>query len=204
MNISSINQLFGAGQTGSERSGRSLTLCLNRNTGLKSTEQKMERMQKAAAQVDFYEQQKAGLKAVRCDTVEQIADKLEKFHQYEDRIAAVKMSYNHEQMFHVMDEAKETGEKIAEAAKKYEPKTAEERAEEAKKEALGIEDEGMLSEMLDEMEETVGDLAETMPEDTVQPKPEELEEQKLLQEIMAQEAETLPEPDAYQPMDIRI
>ncbi len=50
-----------------------------------------------------------------------------KFHSYEDEIVAVKMQYNQEQMWHIMDEAKEIGEKIAEEAEKFEPKTAEER-----------------------------------------------------------------------------
>ena len=61
-------------------------------------------------------------------------------------------------MFHVMDEAIERGEQMAKEAKKNEPKTEEERREEAIKEANGTEDsEGMLSEILDEQLDTISD-----------------------------------------------
>ena len=48
------------------------------------------------------------------------------------------LDINNSQMFHVMDEAEEHGEKIAEAAERNKPKTEEERKEEMVDEALGI------------------------------------------------------------------
>ena len=64
-------------------------------------------------------------------------------------------------MMHVMDEAMERGEKIAEDAEKYAPKTPEERKEEMIEEATGAaEDESMLSEIMDELT----DAAEEMPD----------------------------------------
>ena len=96
---------------------------------LKSTQDKMERQQKAQSQIDFFENQKENLKNMQCDSIEDIARKLEMFHSYEDQIAAVKKQYNNEQMFHAMDEARERGEQIAELAEDYAPKTEEERKE---------------------------------------------------------------------------
>lgn len=58
---------------------------------------------------------------MECSTLEDIAKKLDKFHSYESEIAVVKMQYNQEQMWHIMDEAEEIGEKIAEEAEKFEP-----------------------------------------------------------------------------------
>ncbi len=136
---------------------------------LKSTQEKMERQQKAAGQIEFLESQKENLKNVECSTVEDIAKKLEKFHSYEDEIAAVRMQYNLEQMWHVMDEARELGEKIAEEAEKSEPKTAEERREEMAEEALGTEEnKGKLTESMEEMQEEVTGLADKMQEETAE------------------------------------
>ena len=138
------------------------------NNGLKSTQEKAERQQKAQNEVAFWEKQKENLKNKECDSVEEIAEKLKALHSYEDEIAAVKKSFNNEQMWHIMDEAEEIGEKIAEAAEKMEPKTAEERREEAAEEALETEkDEGVLEEMMDETieaAEEVTDLTEEMEE----------------------------------------
>lgn len=132
---------------------------------LKSTQEKLERQQKANNQIEFWENQKENLKNMECDTVEEIAKKLEMFHNYEDEIAAVKSQYNSEQMFHILDEAEEQGEKNAEAAKKAEPKTPEERREEIAKEALGEEEtEGVLEEMLEEVTDTAEELLETEEE----------------------------------------
>lgn len=131
--------------------------------GLKSTEEKVERFQKAQSQIDFFEGKKAELKNKHCTTMDEIAEKLELFNNYNDQIDAVKKQFNQEQMMHCMDEAKELGEKIAEAAEKLEPKTAEERREEMAKEALGIEDDGgILDEMLEDMPEEA--LKETLDE----------------------------------------
>lgn len=141
------------------------------NSGLKSTQQKLERQAKCENQVAFYENQKNNLKNVVCDNLEDIAEKLDMLHTYEDQIAAVKAQYNHEQMYHTLDEAMEKGEKIAKAVEKTKPKTPEERAEDLAKEALGIEEEeGILTEILDEptevIEETMEETAEALDETT--------------------------------------
>lgn len=129
--------------------------------GLKSTEERIQRMQKTQSQVEFFEGQKANLKNMHCGTLDEIAEKLELFNNYNAQIDAVKKQFNYEQMMHCMDEAQELGEKIAKAAEKLEPKTAEERKEELAKEALGIEDDGgILDEMLEDMPEEA--LQETL------------------------------------------
>lgn len=162
------NSIFGGGPLGGYR-------------GLKSTQQKLERQAERDSQVDFYEKQKENLKNVKCETVEEIAKKLEMFHSYEDQIAAAKAAYNSEQMLHIMDESREMGEKIAEAAEKLEPKTPEERREELVEEALGIDESGgILEEVLDEaaklQEELQDTLSETAQEGLQQTAQEELQE----------------------------
>lgn len=138
---------------------------MNTNGMLQSTQNRLERQQETQKQVDFYEQQKGNLKNVTCETVEEIAEKLKHLHTYNEQIAAVKAAYNNEQMFHIMDESTERGEKIAEAAKKMEPKTPEERREELIEEALGIEKpDGVLEEVMDEMEEAVEEMTEHVEE----------------------------------------
>jgi len=132
---------------------------------LKSTRDRLERQEKTQKQVDFFEQQKENLKDVKCGSVEEIAEKLNMLHSYEDQIKAAKAAYNSEQMWHILDESTERGEKIAEAAEKTEPKTPEERQEELVEEALGIEGpDGVLEELMDEVEELTeemtGELAE--------------------------------------------
>ena len=154
---------------------------------LKSTEEKMERIQKTQSQIDFFEGEKAKLKDMHCNTLDEIAEKLALYNNYNDQIDAVKKQFNYEQMMHCMDEAEELGEKIAEAAAELEPKTAEERREELAKEALGVEDEGILDEMLDELpeetlEETLEDMLQddqTMKEALEEELPEVLEQEKL-------------------------
>ena len=47
---------------------------------LKSTQEKMERQQKAGSEIAFWEKQKESLKEKECATVEEIAKKLEMFH----------------------------------------------------------------------------------------------------------------------------
>lgn len=181
--------------------------------GLKSTQEKQQRMQKAASEINFFEKQKENLKNTECETVEEIAKKLEKFHGYEDQIAAIRKSYNNEQMYHTMDEAQERGEQIAKAAEKMEAKTPEERAEEARKEALGIE-EGILSETMDELEDAAPELPpeemdELLPEETG----ELLEgmEQAAEQPVnnlefadAAMDAGNLEYMEKYKPIDIRV
>lgn len=169
--------------------------------GLKSTEEKLERQAKCNNQVAFFEKQKENLKNVKCDTVEEIARKLEMFHTYEDEIAAAKAAYNSEQMFHITDEAEEMGEKIAENAKKTEPKTPEERKKEAVKEA-GKETEetgdGILEEMpgsvevLEEAQQETEDLSEQTAEELSERTTEDLSEQTT-EELSGQRTEKLSE-----------
>lgn len=136
-------------------------------SGLKSVQDRQERQQTCASQVDFFEKQKQNLKNMECTTLEEIARKLEMLHSYDDQIAAAKKQFNNGQMGHVLDEAKEIGEKIAEEAEKTAPKTPEEREKDKIEEATGSEDEnkGMLSEVLDEMEQLAGELQEELEEE---------------------------------------
>lgn len=133
-----------------------------RQKGLKSREEKMERQQNRDDQVAVLEKQKADLKNKECGSVEEIEDKLGLLHSYEDQISMVKQTYNMEQMRHILDEAREKGEKMAEELKKLAPKTEEERKKALREEALGIEEnQGILSELLDELtEEVTGGLSE--------------------------------------------
>lgn len=141
------------------------SLPIMQRTGLKSAQDKAERQQKAQSQIAFWENQKESLKNIECSTLEEIAQKLDKFRTYEDQIAAVKKQYNQEQMWHVMDEAKEIGEKIAEEAEKLEPKTAEERREDIAKEALGTDEfKGEMTESIEEMQEQMTEMTEEMQE----------------------------------------
>ena len=186
------------------------------NSGLKSTQQKLERQAKCDNQVAFYENQKNNLKNIVCDNLEDIAEKLDMLHTYEDQIAAVKAQYNHEQMYHTLDEAMEKGEKIAKAVEKTKPKTPEERAEDLAKEALGIEEEeGMLTEILDELteviEETMEETAEALDE-TTQTLTDQLSEepesptQQTEQTLNEQDTEALSEQpqQKYKPFDMRV
>ena len=125
---------------------------------LKSSQEKLQRQAERDSKVAFFEAQKENLKNRESLDLDDIAQKLELLHSYDDQIAAAKQEYNSSQMFHVMDEAIERGEQMAKEAKKNEPKTEEERREEAIKEANGTEDsEGMLSEILDEQLDTISD-----------------------------------------------
>lgn len=132
---------------------------------MKSTAQKLERQAARDRQVAFFENRKENLKNIECSSPEEVARVLELLHSYEDQIAAAKAEYNNAQMFHMLDEAKEKGEKIAKAIEKSEPKTEEERKKEAVKEALGIEDEGgLLSDIMDQVEEKLAEVLEDVPE----------------------------------------
>lgn len=171
--------------------------------GLKSTEEKIGRFQKTQSQIDFFEGKKAELKDKHCTTMEEIAQKLELFNNYNDQIDAVKKQFNQEQMMHCMDEAQELGEKIAKAAEKLEPKTAEERREELAKEALGTEGEGgILDELLEDLpedtlqealDETLADSA-AVKEAPDEELPEVVEQEKLTQMYLEQQ---------YTPIDIK-
>lgn len=131
------------------------------NGMLKSTQDRVERQQQTEKQVEFFEAQKGNLKNMVCESPEEIMRKLDMLHSYEDQIAAVKAAYNNEQMYHLMDEAREMGEKIAEAAEDSKPKTPEERREDLVEEATGVEEQdGVLSEIMDEL----GEVLEVMEE----------------------------------------
>ena len=160
---------------------------------LKSTQDKLERQQKAQSQIEFFENQKDNLKNMQCDSIEDIARKLEMFHSYEDQIAAVKKQYNSEQMFHTMDEARERGEKIAELAKDYAPKTEEERKEEMVEEALGIEEKGGLTESMEEVQEITEEMVEELATENVE----------LLDEAMTAESEVLAETAVLPPEEVK-
>lgn len=172
---------------------------------LKSTQDRLERQEQTQKQVDFFEKQKENLKNVTCGSVEEIAEKLKMFQFYEDQIAAVKAAYNQEQMFHILDESTEKGEKIAEAVDKMEPKTPEERLEEMAEEALGTEDGGELEEIMDKLEEVVEEVTDEVTEELTEEVTEELEkalpENAELAENVA-DAEKLPE--GYLPFDVRL
>lgn len=175
--------------------------------GLKSTEEKLERQQKAQSQIDFFEAQKANLKNMKCETLEEIGRKLELFNNYDAQIMAVKQQYNQEQMMHTMDEARELGEKIAKAAEKLEAKTPEERKREQLEEALGIEDEGgMLSDMLEESLDKVillEELAQEVSEEELE-NMESMENADMLPEVVQQEELTEEcMKTKYTPIDIK-
>lgn len=130
---------------------------------LKSTQEKMERQQECENKVAFYENRISMLKEMKSDSLEDISRKLEMFHSYQDSIAAAKEEYNNQQMYHVLDEAKERGEQIADAVDEYAPKTSEERREEMAEEALGTDEEkGELTESMEELTEMAEDMTEEM------------------------------------------
>lgn len=159
-------------------------------SGLKSVQQKQERQEKCANQVAFFEKQKENLKGMECNGTEEIARKLDMLHSYEEQIAAAKKEYNNSQMMHVMDEAQERGEQMAEAAKKHAPKTEEERKEELREEAMGTEEsDGLLEEIMDEMSETIEEIAEENLEDL----DEALESQEQLEDQEALEGQKMQE-----------
>lgn len=154
---------------------------------LKSTRDRLERQEETQKQVDFFEQKKDNLKNIKCGSVEEIAEKLNMMHSYEDQIAAAKAAYNSEQMWHILDESTERGEKIAEAAEKTKPKTPEERQEDLVEEALGIEEsDGMLEEILEEVEELTEELTENLTQEMM---PETAE--NLTQEMTPETVENL-------------
>lgn len=206
MNVTMLNAVSNKG--GSLFAGN---LPMMQKPALKSTQEKIERQQKAAGQVQFWENQKEKLKNMECSTIEDIANKLEKFHSYEDAIASVKMQYNQEQMWHIMDEAKERGEKIAEAAEKTKPKTAEERREDMVEEALGIDDEkGALSESLEELSELAEEMTEEVTEidlneELSQENPESADDLSDVVSESALKQEQFPlQPDKYKRIDLLI
>lgn len=143
------------------------------SNGLKSTQEKLQRQAARDNQISFLENQKSNLKNMECNSLEEISRKLDMFHTYESQIAAVKEQYNSSQMRHVLDEAEERGEKIAEAAEKYAPKTPEERREEITEEALGMDDsKSGLSEIqdtsiLEELAESTEELSDNLSQENM-------------------------------------
>ena len=136
---------------------QSVNLFLNQSNMLKSTQERLQRQEKASKEVSYWEDKKKSLIHMNCETVEAIAEKLNMLHTYEDQISAAKAAYNNEQMFHILDEAQEISEKIAEAAEDSKPKTAEERKKEIASDAVEAitgedTDGGILTELLEDLE----------------------------------------------------
>lgn len=182
--------------------------------GMKSTQDRAQRQQKCESQVNFFEKQKENLKNMDCTTLEDIARKLEMFHSYEDQIAAAKKQFNNSQMMHVLDEAKEVGEKIAEAAEKMAPKTEEELREERIEEAAGTEEEskGMLTEIMEEVTEVMEEMEEELEEmeEDLDEEPKDGLDQVLEEELnqepgneLAGEEQTIPVEEAQQTVDAK-
>ncbi len=184
-------------------------ITLFRNYGLKSTQDRLERQEKRDGQIAFWEKQKDNLKNMKSCSLEDISRKLDILHGYDEQIAAAKAEYNNSQMFHVLDEARERAEKIAEEAEKYAPKTPEERLEDMIEEATGVDkDAGMLAEAMDELAE----IAEEMTEETVEELDEiseELEEVENADKTQAEmeavsKVSTGDMPEKYKRIDYRI
>ena len=179
------------------------------NNGLKSTQDRLDRQAKRDNQIAFFEQQKENLKNMKSDSIEDISRKLDLLHGYDDQITAAKAEYNNSQMFHILDEARERAEKIAEEAEKYAPKTPEERLEDMIEEATGVDkDAGILAEAMDELEEIAEEMAEETAEELGEI-PEELEEVKKADKTQAEmeaasKVLTGDLPEKYKRIDYRI
>ena len=180
------------------------------NLGLKSTQDRLNRQAERDNKIVFFEQQKENLKNMKADTIDEIARKLDMFHGYEDQIAAAKMEYNHSQMFHVFDEAQELAEKIAEAAEKNKTKTPEERRKDMIEEATGVENDGLLDELMDNFVEEVEEVTDEMVEELQESSEEVLTEDELNHVMLLEEKqiEKLEQekdiPENYIPFDYRI
>ena len=179
------------------------------NYGLKSTKDRMERQAKRDNQVAFFEQQKENLKNMKTDSIEDISRKLEFLHNYDEQIAAAKKAYNNSQVFHLLDEARELGEKIAKEAEKNAPKTAEERKEDMIEEATGVEkNEGMLGDMLEELEEVAEEVTEEMTEELKEMTDEMMSEKNTDQMVQSDMKGELVSnsyfPEKYKRIDYRI
>lgn len=156
--------------------------------GLKSAKQRQERQAQCDREVAFFEKQKENLKNIGGDSLEDISRKLDMLHSYEEQIAAVKAKFNSEEIYHVLDEAQEFGEKVAKEAEKSKPKTEKERREDMVEEALGLdEDKGELTEELEEMTELSEELSEELEEELEEQTAEQLEELENLNTVEAAE-----------------
>lgn len=168
-------------------------LNLFNNFSSKAEQNRMERQQKRDNQIAFIENQKHNLKNIQSESIEDIKKKLQMIENYDNQIAAVKAEYNHEQVFHMLDEAWETGEKIAEAAKEAAPKTPEERKEELIEEATGVEkSDGLLADVMDEFEDIADEMEEM--EESIEEIEENLEEMDENMESV-ESVEDIPEED---------
>ena len=168
-------------------------LKLFNNFSSKAEQNRMERQQKRDNQIAFIENQKHNLKNIQSEAIEDIKKKLQMIEDYDNQIAAVKAEYNHEQVFHMLDEAWETGEKIAEAAEKAAPKTPEERKEELIEEATGVEkSDGLLADVMDEFEDIADEMEEM--EESIEEMEDNLEEMDENMESV-EAAENIPEED---------
>ena len=160
------------------------------NPGLKSTQDRLDRMAKRDNKIAFFEQQKENLKTMKTDSLEDISRKLEMLHGYDDQIALAKVEFNNGQIFHMLDEARELGEKIAEAAEKYAPKTPEERREDMIEEATGVEkSDGILGEVMEELSDIAEEMTEKATEELEKMAEETLPEQELDQVLYSEVAE---------------
>lgn len=170
---------------------------------LKSTQDKLQRQAERDGKIAFFEAQKENLKNMKTSNLEDVVRKLEMLHTYEDAIAAAKQEYNSAQMLHILDEAWERGEKIAEAAEKNKPKTEEER----KEEALGTEEnKGALLESMEELSEITEEMEEKMTEEMTEEMAEEITEE-MTEEMAEEITEDMEEAGinkSYVPMDVRI
>lgn len=180
--------------------------------GLDSTRQRQERQAQRDSEVAFFEKQKENLKNMGGDSLEDISRKIELLHSYEEQIAAIKEKYNSQEVFHVLDEAQEFGEKVAEAAEKNKPKTAEERREDMVEEALGTDENK--GELTEELEELTEEMTEELEEQTTE-QLEQLEQMDVPAEGEAESAvdamgnrmEELAEAEQlrrYHPFDMRV
>ena len=161
------------------------------NPGLKSTQDRLDRMAKRDNKIAFFEQQKENLKTMKTDSLEDISRKLEMLHGYDDQIALAKVEFNNGQIFHMLDEARELGEKIAEAAEKYAPKTLKERREDMIEEATGVEkSDGILGEAMEELSDIAEEMTEKATEELEKMAEETLPEQELDQVLYSEVAET--------------
>ena len=133
------------------------------NPMLKSTQDRLKRMAQRDQKIAFFEQQKENLKSMKTDSLEDISRKLDMLQGYNDEITMAKTEFNNGQIYHMLDEARELGEKMAKAAEKYAAKTPEERREELIEEITGVENDGLLSEIMDELP----DIEEEMTEESL-------------------------------------
>lgn len=163
--------------------GYSIFQGFRRGADLKCNQERQRRMAERDSQLEALEGQKKNLKNMECGSLDEIEEKLKLFHSLEDQARAVKQKFNLEQVSHILDEARERGEKIAEDIEKTKPKTEAEREKEAKEEALeaifgeDAESGGMLEEVIEELEENLEEtIEETIEENLEKTTEEELKE----------------------------